>query len=75
MPEAPIHKDASPVLLQHQVWMPRQPWRVQPIAESPTPQPPAHNHLWLRILRTNRRHILVHLFWGEFGHITSYSQN
>ena len=49
MPKAPIHEDACPILPQHQVRMPRQFRRVQPIAESPLPQPLAHNHLRLRI--------------------------
>ena len=61
MPEAPIHEDASPIFPQHQVRMARQSPMVQPISESPTPQPPTHNHFRLRILRMNRCHILVPL--------------
>jgi hypothetical protein len=30
---------------------------VQSIPEAPTPQPFAHNHLRLRVLRPNRRHV------------------
>lgn len=44
---------------------PRQPWRIQPIPESPTPQPFTHNHLRLRILRMDRRHVLMPLFFRE----------
>ena len=62
MPEATIDEDARPVFSQHQVRMPRQSRRVQPIAESPTPQPTSHNHLRLRVLATNRRHVGMSLF-------------
>ena len=68
VPEAPIHKDASPVFPQHQIRMPRQPPVVQTIPESPLPQPPPHNHLRLRVLRPNRRHIRVPLLWRELIH-------
>ena len=69
MPKATIDKDARPVFPQHQVWMTRQPFVVQPVTESSLPQPTTHNHLWLRIFRTNGRHILMPLLWGEFIHI------
>ena len=59
MPETSIYKDAGPVLPQYQVRMSGQPLVVQTITESPTPQPFAHNHLRLRVLRPNRRHIGV----------------
>ncbi len=68
MPETPIHKDASTVLPQHQIRMPRQLRGIQPITESPLPQPSAHNHLRLRILPTDCRHVLVPLFCREFIH-------
>jgi hypothetical protein len=69
MPEASVHEDTCAILLQHQVWMPRQPWRIKPITEPPAPQPLAHNHLWLRILRMDRCHILMPLFCRKFIHI------
>ena len=61
MPEAPIHEDASPVFPQHQVRMPWQPLVIQSISESPLPQPTTHNHLRLRILRPNSRHVIMTL--------------
>ena len=57
MPEAPIHKNACPVLPQYQVRMSRQPLVVKPVPESPFPQSTPHNHLRLRVLRPNCRHI------------------
>ena len=72
MPEASIHEYARPVLPQHQVRMSRQPLMIQPIPESPAPQPPAHNHLRFSVLRPYRRHILMPLFFGEFIHVLSF---
>lgn len=68
MPKAPIHKDTSTILFQHQIRMPRQPWRIKPISEALTPQPFSHNHLRLRILTTNRSHCSVSLFWRKLIH-------
>ena len=61
MPEATIHKDTCPILPQHQVRMPRQPLVVQPITKSSLPQPSPHNHLRLRVLRPNSRHVIMSL--------------
>ena len=44
---------------------------IQPVSEPPFPQPSPHNHLWLRILRMDRCHIIVSLLWAKFIHITS----
>ena len=71
MPEAPIHKDARPVFPQHQVRMPRQSFMVQPISESSLPQATSHNHLRLRVLRLDSRHVGMSLLCGESVHITS----
>jgi hypothetical protein len=68
MPETAIYKYASPIFLQHQVWMPWQSLMIQPIPKSFPPQPSPHNHLWLRILRMDCRHIFVSLLWAEFIH-------
>ena len=72
MPKTSIHKDTSPVFSQHQIRMSRQSRRIKPISESPTPKPFPHNHLWLRILSSNRRHILVPLFCGELVHVSLF---
>ena len=72
MPEASIHEDARPVFPQHQVWMPRQSLMIQPISESSTPQPTTHNHLRLRVLRPDGRHIFMTLLFCEsVNHIAS----
>ena len=57
MPETPVHEDARPVFLQHQIRMTRQPLVVEPIAESPLPQPTPHYHLGLRVLPPDGRHV------------------
>ena len=35
--ETAIHKDTRPVLPHHNIWLPRQPWMIQPITK---PMPP-----------------------------------
>ena len=65
MPEATIHEDAGAVFPQYQVRMPRQPFVVQPVSESPFPQPMSHDHFRLRVLRTNSRHVFVSLFFSQ----------
>ena len=65
MPEAAIHEDAGAVFPQYQVRMPRQPFVVQPVSESPFPQPMSHDHFRLRVLRTNSRHVFVSLFFSQ----------
>ena len=69
MPEAPVHKDARAILPQYQIRMPWQSLMVQSVSESPLPQSTAHNHLRLRILPSDRRHVCVSLLWSEFIHI------
>ena len=68
MPEAPVHEDTRAILPQHQIRMPRQSLMVQSVSEPPLPQSTAHNHLRLRILPSDRRHIGVSLLWSEFIH-------
>jgi hypothetical protein len=41
---------------------------IQSVSKPSSPQSFAHNHLWLRVLPTNRRHIFVPLFCREFIH-------
>ena len=64
VPEAAVHEYARSVFPQHQVRMSWQPFVVQPVSESPLPQPPPHNPFRLRVLGTNRRHVLMDLFCG-----------
>jgi hypothetical protein len=71
MPEAAIDEDTGSVFSQHQVRMPRQSPVVQSITKPSLPQSFAHNHLRLRILRPNRRHIIMSLLCREFIHLTS----
>ena len=71
MPETTVYKDASTILSQNQVRMSRQPLVVKPVPESPFPQSTPHNHLRLRVLRPNCRHIGWSSFCWEFVHITS----
>lgn len=68
MPETAVNKDASPVFSQYQIRMPRQPLVIKPKTETSLPQSSTHYHLWLGILRTNRRHVLIDAFWREFYH-------
>ena len=70
MPEASVDEDASAILAKYQVRMPRQPLMIQSIPETTSPQPFTHNHLRLRILRTNARHNFVTLLWREVVHIS-----
>ena len=52
--------------------MPRQPLVIEPIAESPLPQPTPYNYLRLRILPPDSSHILMPLFCREFIHISLF---
>ena len=70
VPKATIDEDASPVFLEHQVGMSWQSFMIEPISEASLPQSTPHNHLRLRVLRTNRSHRFVPLLWSEsVGHI------
>ena len=68
VPKAPVHEYARSIFPQHKIRMPRQFRRVQPVSESPFPQTPPHYHLRLRILRADRRHVLVTLLCCEYIH-------
>ena len=68
MPTAPVHENARPVFPQNQVRMSGQSLVIQTISEPSRPQPPPHDHLWLRILRVDSSHICVPLLWSELIH-------
>ena len=53
MPEAPIHQNAGTILPQHNIRFPRQPWMIEPIPESPSPQ---EHFIWHTL------YLLRHLF-------------
>jgi hypothetical protein len=74
MPEASVHKDTRPILPKHQVRMSWQALMIQSIPESPFPQPTPHNHLRLRVLRPNSRHVIMTLLRGKTIHIRLYFQ-
>jgi len=69
VPEASIHKDARPVLSQHNVGLPRQSLMIQPIPIPMSPQPTAHHHLRLRVFASDGSHVVVALQWGVAIHI------
>ena len=68
VPEATINKDTGPVFSQDQIWMPRQPFMIQPVSETPLPQPMTHDQLRLSILRTDGSHVIVTLLLSKFIH-------
>ncbi len=68
MPKASVDKHARSVLTQHNIRMAWQPWIVQPITESLSPQILAHKYLRLRVRRANRGHVLVSLLWCKYVH-------
>ena len=61
VPEASVDEDAGAVFPQHDVGLSGQTGAVDAIAESPAPQPFAHNHFGPCILRPDGRHIIVTL--------------
>ena len=75
MPEAAVYEDASAIFPENQVRMSWQSFVVQTITESPLPQALSHNKFRLRVLRTDRSHILVPLLWRKSVHIISLSSS
>ena len=61
MPETAVHENTGPVLAQHDVRMPRQPWTVHPVTESAPPQIFPDNHLWLGVPAFDGCHVVVPL--------------
>ena len=59
MPEASVHKDACPVLRQHDVRRSRQPPHIHPEPESLSMQPSAHLQLRGRVLSSDSGHVDV----------------
>ena len=68
VPEAAVYEDTSSVFLEYQIRMPWQPFVIESVSESSSPQPLSHNHFRLRVLRMDCRHSFVDPFWCEFVH-------
>jgi hypothetical protein len=69
VPEASIYKDAGSVLPHHNIWLPRQPWMIQPITETMPPQPFTHHHLRLCVFAMDSSHVGGTLLFGEPVHL------
>ena len=65
MPEAAIHQNAGTILPQHNIRFSRQPWMIEPIPESSSPQELPDKNLWFSILASDCRHVVVALFYGQ----------
>ena len=72
MPEAAIHQNTGTILPQHNIRFPRQPWMIEPIPESPSPQELPDKNLRFGILALDCRHVIVALFYGHFIWHTLY---
>ena len=68
MPEAAVHKDARPVLPQHDVWLARQTWMVQPIAEATAEQEFSDRDFRFGVFSPYRCHAAVALFLSQLVH-------
>ena len=65
MPEASVHQNTGAIFPQHDVRLARQPWMIEPIPESPTPQELPDKNLRFSILASDCRHVIVALFYGQ----------
>lgn len=65
MPEASIHQNAGAILPQYNIRFSRQPWMIEPIPESPSPQKFPDKNLRFGIPAPYCRHIVMALFYGQ----------
>ena len=65
MPEASIHQNTGTILPEHNIRFSRQPWMIEPISESPSPQELPDKNLRFGILAPDCRHVIVALFYGH----------
>ena len=73
VPEAPVHQNTGTILPQHNIRFSRQPWMIEPIPESPTPQKFPNKNLRFGIPAPYCRHIVMALFYGQtVRHFTLY---
>lgn len=73
MPEAAIDKDAATIPPQHKVRVSRQATVVKAVAEALPPQITPHNHLRLRVLGSDCRHVVVPLLADDCHILTVIS--
>ena len=64
VPEAPVHQNTGAIFPQHNIRFSRQPWMIEPIPESPTPQKFPDKNLRFGIPAPYCRHIVMALFYG-----------
>ena len=65
MPEASIHQNAGTILPEHNIRFSRQPWMIESIPESPSPQELPDKNLRFGILALDCRHIVMALLYGH----------
>ena len=65
VPEASIHQNTGTILPQHNIRFSRQPWMIEPISESPSPQELPDKNLRFGILAPDCCHIVVALLYGH----------
>ena len=75
MPEASIHQNAGAILPQYNIRFPRQPWMIESIPESPSPQELPDKNLRFGILALDCRHVIVALLYGHSIWHTLYLQS
>ena len=64
VPEASVHQNTGAIFPQHNIRLARQPWMIEPIPESPTPQKFPDKNLRFGIPAPYCRHIVMALFYG-----------
>src|SRR5262249_1680259 len=65
VPEAAAHVDNLPEARKNKVWAPRQIPGVDPVTVPQAENELPDEHLWLCILRPDRRHVAASLFRGK----------
>ena len=65
VPEASVHQNTGAIFPQHNIRFSRQPWMIEPIPESPTPQKFPDKNLRFGIPAPYCRHVVVALFYGQ----------
>ena len=65
VPEASVHQNTGAILPEHNIRFSRQPWMIEPIPESPTPQKFPDKNLRFGIPALDCRHIVMALFYGQ----------